>query len=325
MFMAVDHPLRVRPEGFTLADLDAGPPDDAPSSKKLKELLEEETEQLARFQRRLYAHDRHAVLLIFQALDAAGKDGTIRRVMSGVNPAGCQVFSFKRPSSLELDHDFLWRSAQRLPERGRIGVFNRSYYEEVLVVRVHPELLDYQRLPVADRSPDFWAQRFRSICDHERHLAANGVVILKFWLNVSKEEQRQRFLARLDDPDKRWKFAEGDVEERNYWDAYMRAYAECLVSTSRPWAPWYAIPADDKPLHALAGGPHHQRSLRPPGCGLPDGRSRPHGRVRSSAGSPHERVSFLASARLSGRPRWGGRFRPTVDDLTSGERHVVEV
>jgi PPK2 family polyphosphate:nucleotide phosphotransferase len=199
----------------------------------------------------LYAHDRYAILLIFQAMDAAGKDSTIRSVMSGINPAGCQVFSFKQPTPEELDHDFLWRSAKRLPERGRIGIFNRSYYEEVLVVRVHPEYLKAQKLPDDVDSKNIWQQRYVSICDHEKHLARNGTVVLKFWLNVSKAEQRRRFLARIDEPRKNWKFSAGDVEERKFWRDYMAAYEAAINATSRPWAPWYAIPADDKPFMRL--------------------------------------------------------------------------
>lgn len=205
-------------------------------------------DELQELQRLLYAQDRWSLLLVFQAMDAAGKDGTIRAVMSGINPAGCQVFSFKQPSAEELDHDFLWRTAVRLPERGRIGIFNRSHYEEVLVVRVHPEFLEGQRLPVRlSKLDELWPQRFESIRDHERHLARSGTVILKFWLNVSKEEQKKRFLARLDDPEKHWKFSMGDVRERRLWDRYMHAYEEALNATSRPWAPWFAVPADDKP------------------------------------------------------------------------------
>ena len=202
---------------------------------------------LNRLQRVLAAGDRHAVLLVFQAMDAAGKDSTIRAVMQGVDPSGCQVHSFKKPSNLEIDHDFLWRTTCRLPERGRIGIFNRSQYEEVLVVRVHPKILDYQRLPNSIDLATIWDDRLRSIREQEDHLARNGTVILKFWLNVSKEEQKRRFLARLDDPDKNWKFEPGDVVERRHWDGYMKAYEAALNATSRPWAPWYAIPADDKP------------------------------------------------------------------------------
>jgi PPK2 family polyphosphate:nucleotide phosphotransferase len=204
------------------------------------------TEDLNKLQRVLAAGDRHAVLLVFQAMDAAGKDSTIRSVMQGVDPSGCQVFSFKKPSSLELDHDFLWRTTCRLPERGRIGIFNRSQYEEVLVVRVHPEILGYQKLPDEVNLETIWDQRLTSIRQQEEHLARNGTVILKFWLNVSRDEQKRRFLARLDDPDKNWKFEPHDVEERRYWDAYMTAYQDALNATSRPWAPWYAIPADSK-------------------------------------------------------------------------------
>ena len=205
------------------------------------------TEDLNKLQRVLAAGDRHSVLLVFQAMDAAGKDSTIRSVMQGVDPSGCQVFSFKKPSSLELDHDFLWRTTCRLPERGRIGIFNRSQYEEVLVVRVHPEILGYQKLPDTLNMDTIWDTRLQSIRQQEEHLARNGTVILKFWLNVSKDEQKRRFLARLEDPDKNWKFEPRDVVERRHWDDYMHAYEEALNATSRPWAPWYAIPADNKP------------------------------------------------------------------------------
>ncbi len=204
------------------------------------------TEKLKMLQRVLAAGDRHAVLLVFQAMDAAGKDSTIRAVMQGVDPSGCQVFSFKKPSSLELDHDFLWRTTCRLPERGRIGIFNRSQYEEVLVVRVHPGILDGQKLPGTINPETIWEERLTSIRQQEEHLARNGTVILKFWLNVSKDEQKRRFLARLDDPRKNWKYEPRDVVERRHWDAYMAAYEAALNGTSRPWAPWYAIPADDK-------------------------------------------------------------------------------
>jgi PPK2 family polyphosphate:nucleotide phosphotransferase len=225
--------------------------EDKPGKKTLKKELEEEVERLRDLQRVFYAHDRHSLLLVFQAMDAAGKDSTVRAVMSGINPAGCQVFSFKKPTPKELDHDFLWRTTCCLPERGRIGIFNRSYYEEVLVVRVHPEYLKYQQLPASLDLSDVWNERFESIRDMEKHLARNGTVILKFWLNVSKEEQRQRFLSRLDEPEKNWKFSTGDVVERGHWDDYMHAYQEALNATSRPWAPWYAIPADDKPYMRL--------------------------------------------------------------------------
>jgi PPK2 family polyphosphate:nucleotide phosphotransferase len=195
----------------------------------------------------LYASDRYSLLLIFQAMDAAGKDGAIKHVMSGVNPLGCQVSSFKQPSPEELDHDFLWRTTLRLPERGRIGVFNRSYYEEVLIVRVHPQILAAQRLPEGSvESRDFWEGRMRSIRDHEAHLHRNGTRVVKFFLHVSREEQRKRFLDRIDHPDKNWKFNLGDVEERGYWDDYMRAYEQALSATSTTDSPWYVIPADDK-------------------------------------------------------------------------------
>ena len=205
------------------------------------------TEDLNKLQRVLAAGDRHAILLVFQAMDAAGKDSTIRSVMQGVDPSGCQVFSFKKPSSLELDHDFLWRTTCRLPERGRIGIFNRSHYEEVLVVRVHPKFLGYQKLPGEIDMETIWDERLTSIRQQEEHLARNGTVILKFWLNVSKDEQKRRFLSRLDEAEKNWKFEPDDVRERRHWGDYMRAYEAALNATSRPWAPWYAIPADDKP------------------------------------------------------------------------------
>ena len=251
MLDAVPSPYLVPFDGsFSVGDASSAPPPGAPDEDECEEGLDRLRDRLDDLQRVLYADDRHALLLVFQAMDAAGKDGTIRAILSGVNPAGCQVSSFRQPSSEELDHDFLWRTARRLPERGRIGVFNRSYYEEVLVVRVHPEYLGDQRLPDPPGEA-FWDGRLESIRDHEKHLARNGTVVVKFWLNVSREEQRQRFLARLDEPDKNWKFSSGDVEERRYWKAYMRSYEAALAATSRPWAPWYAIPADDKPFMRL--------------------------------------------------------------------------
>lgn len=249
MFKAKKHIHRVPYKGdFTLSSTSTQPPEAIPSKKKLKLQLGQLVEQMAELQNRLYAHNQQALLLIFQAMDAAGKDGTIRAVTKGINPSGCQVYAFKQPSSEELEHDFLWRSSRCLPERGRIGIFNRSYYEEALVVRVHPGYLKYQHLPDSAQlnSKQFWAQRFQSIRDHEQHLARNGTVVLKFWLNVSKEEQRQRFLSRLDEPEKHWKFSSKDVEERQHWNQYMDAYQQMLSNTSRPWAPWYAIPADNK-------------------------------------------------------------------------------
>jgi PPK2 family polyphosphate:nucleotide phosphotransferase len=204
------------------------------------------TKELEAAQELLWANDTYALLVIFQALDAAGKDGTIKHVMSGVNPQGCEVRSFKQPSAEELDHDFLWRAGKALPERGRIGIFNRSYYEEVLVVRVHPEWLDRQQLPAEDRGKGLWRQRFDSINAFEEHLDRNGTKIVKLFLHVSKEEQRKRFLARLDEPGKEWKFSAADVEERQHWDEYMTAFEDALTATSKPWAPWYVIPADHK-------------------------------------------------------------------------------
>ena len=246
MFEAPKSPYLVPFDGtFSVADAATTPRTDG--HRHVRKHRKEATRSLRKLQRVLAAGDRHAILLVFQAMDAAGKDSTIRSVMQGVDPAGCQVFSFKKPSSLELDHDFLWRTTCRLPERGRIGIFNRSQYEEVLVVRVHPEILTYQKLPDAPNLETIWDERLTSIRQQEEHLARNGTVILKFWLNVSRDEQKNRFLARLDEPDKNWKFEPKDVVERRFWDDYMRAYEDALNATSRPWAPWYAIPADDKP------------------------------------------------------------------------------
>ena len=217
------------------------------SKKQYRALLEKQVEQLSAQQQIHYASNRYAVLLIFQAMDAAGKDGAIRHVMSGVNPQGCQVFSFKHPSAEELEHDFLWRTTQALPERGRIGIFNRSYYDEVLIVRVHPEILQAQNIP--DRllnEKTLWPDRYRSIVDMEAHLHRNGTRIVKFFLHLSDEEQRKRFLERIDDPDKNWKLSMADIQERKFWKQYMRAYEECLGATSTRDAPWYVVPADDK-------------------------------------------------------------------------------
>ncbi|MFH1195447.1 MAG: polyphosphate kinase 2 family protein [bacterium] len=231
---------------FKIKNVKTFPPEDAPGKNECKELLDDLVEELKELQDKLYASDSYSLLLIFQAMDGAGKDSTIRAVMSGINPAGCQVYSFKQPSREELDHDFLWRTAKCLPERGRIGVFNRSYYEEVLVVRVHPEYLAGEKLPDGFNHENFWKHRFETITDHEKHLARNGTVILKFWLNVSKDEQKKRFLKRIDEAEKNWKFSPQDVSERKYWNDYMQAYEEMLNATSKSWAPWFAIPADNK-------------------------------------------------------------------------------
>jgi PPK2 family polyphosphate:nucleotide phosphotransferase len=210
------------------------------------EYLENNRTALASAQERLYASDTYAVLVVLQAMDAAGKDGTIKHVMAGVNPQGCQVFSFKKPSDEELDHNFLWRYMRCLPERGRIGIFNRSYYEDVLVVRVHQELLNAQKLPRSDFGKDFWGDRYDDINKFERHLVRNGTIILKFFLNMSKGEQKRRFLARLDDPKKNWKFSVSDVKERQHWAKYEDAFEQMLEHTSTKWAPWWVIPADNK-------------------------------------------------------------------------------
>jgi PPK2 family polyphosphate:nucleotide phosphotransferase len=217
------------------------------SKKQYQKLLEEHVEELSSLQQLHYASNRYALLLIFQAMDAAGKDGAIRHVMSGVNPQGCQVFSFKQPSADELEHDFLWRTTRRLPERGQIGIFNRSYYEEVLIVRVHPEILRSQGLSEELRDEKtLWKERYRSIVDLEDHLYRNGTRIIKVFLHLSKNEQRKRFLERIDEPDKNWKFSLADIHERKYWKHYMTAYEACLNATSTDQAPWYVVPADDK-------------------------------------------------------------------------------
>ena len=217
------------------------------SESRYEEVLAQHVERLSELQQLHYASGRHAVLLIFQAMDAAGKDGAIRHVMSGVNPQGCQVFSFKHPSATELEHDFLWRTTRDLPERGRIGIFNRSYYEEVLIVRVHRDILRSEDIPDApSHDGKLWDDRYRSIRDLERHLHANGTRVVKFFLHLSKEEQRQRFLARIDQPDKNWKVSPADIEERKFWKEYRTAYEECLGATSTDDSPWYVVPADDK-------------------------------------------------------------------------------
>lgn len=247
--------FRVRPgKKVRLKDYDTG----WAQTKELKELgkdavkaraeavLEEGRKALADAQELLWADDRYAVLVVLQAMDAAGKDGTIKHVMSGVNPQGCQVYSFKKPSAEELDHNFLWRYAKALPERGRIGLFNRSYYEDVLVVKVHPELLAAGPWPPGKPSKRFWEDRYDDINAFERHLVRNGTAVLKFFLHLSKREQKERLLARLDDPNKQWKFSVADLDERAYWDEYAAAYEDCLSATSTDWAPWYVVPADHK-------------------------------------------------------------------------------
>ena len=233
-------------EKFRLKDFDPGDTGHLHSKPRAQKLLEEGIASMAELQDKLYAQDRWGVLLIFQAMDAAGKDGAIKHVMSGVNPQGCQVYSFKVPSSEELNHDYLWRTSTRLPERGRIGIFNRSYYEEVLVARVHPEVLKGERIPPSLVTKDIWEERFEDIKAFERYLARNGLVIRKFFLHLSKKEQKRRFLARLDEPPKNWKFSAADVHERACWDAYMEAYEDMIVHTASGKAPWYVVPADNK-------------------------------------------------------------------------------
>jgi len=237
---------------FRLKDYDPADTHGLHSKEKANELLQQSVLVLQELQEKLYAQDQWAVLLIFQAMDAAGKDSLIKHVMSGVNPEGCDVASFKQPSAEELDHDFLWRTTRRLPERGKIGIFNRSYYEEVLVVRVHQEFLAKQHLPPEVVTKKIWKERFEDICNLEKYLTRNGVVIRKFFLHVSKEEQKRRFLERLDEPEKNWKFSEADVHERQYWGDYMNAYEEMIQHTSTPGAPWYVVPADHKWLTHIA-------------------------------------------------------------------------
>ena len=262
MFEAIDSPCLVAfDNSFQLSEAPTHIENVAENKgyrKRLKKLVGE----IDDLQNTLYADDKYSVLLVFQAMDAAGKDSTIRAVMSGINPAGCQVFSFKQPSAEELDHDFLWRTAKSLPQRGRIGVFNRSYYEEVLVVRVHPEYLGGQKLPRQIPLDELWQERFDSIRDHELHLARNGTIVLKFWLNISPQEQQKRFLSRLENPHKNWKFSAGDVTESKHWKDYMHAYEQALNATSRAWAPWYAIPADNKPHMRLQVAEIIVKSLR---------------------------------------------------------------
>jgi PPK2 family polyphosphate:nucleotide phosphotransferase len=247
--------MKIRANNFRVeegdqVDIEKWPTAVAPvykSKTDYRELLSDHVAQLSAQQQLLYASDRYAVLLIFQAMDAAGKDGVIRHVMSGVNPQGCQVFSFKHPSATELQHDFLWRTTRDLPERGRIGIFNRSYYEEVLIARVHPEILRSEGLgDFAHGDKAVWRSRYRSIVGLEQHLHDNGTRIVKFFLHLSKEEQRKRFLQRIDEPEKNWKFSQADIEERKYWKDYMKAYEKCLSATSTRQAPWYVVPADDK-------------------------------------------------------------------------------
>ena len=236
----------VPPDGdVRLKDHDTAYTGDFKNRKDAKKKLNRDIERLAELQDVLYAHDRYALLLIFQAMDAAGKDSTIKHVMSGINPQGCQVFSFKAPSAEELDHNYLWRCMKRTPERGRIGIFNRSYYEEVLVTRVHPELLDYQKLP-PDARKHIWKERYAEINNYERYLVRNGTRVLKFFLHVSRDEQRRRFLRRIDRPEKNWKFSANDVKERQHWDEYMQAYEDMFNHTSTEHAPWHIIPADHK-------------------------------------------------------------------------------
>ena len=239
--------IKIKPgDNIKLKDLDPSFTGDYRDKDEAKDELLGSIARLSELQDRLYAQNKYGLLLIFQAMDAAGKDGTIKHVMSGINPQGCQVFSFKTPSTEELDHDYLWRCMKCLPEKGRIGIFNRSYYEEVLVVRVHPEFLVNQRLPFTGKTDKLWKQRFEEINNFEKYLTDNGIIILKFFLNVSKSEQKKRFLKRIEQPEKNWKFSAADVKERALWNDYMDAYEDTLNNTSTDWAPWYVVPADKK-------------------------------------------------------------------------------
>lgn len=242
-------PYRVtKASSFRLKDIDPGDTQHLTSDDKsrAKEVLSMGVEALAALQEMLYADDKWAVLVLFQAMDSAGKDGAIKHVMSGVNPQGCEVYSFKSPTSEDLDHDYLWRCMKRLPERGRIGIFNRSYYEETLVVRVHPELLEKQKIPSELISKNIWKERYEDIRNFERYLTRNGIALCKFFLHVSKKEQKKRFLAQLDNKDKNWKFSSADMAERGFWDDYMEAYEKMIQNTATPYAPWYVVPADNK-------------------------------------------------------------------------------
>ena len=233
-------------KGFRLKDWKSADTDGFADKAQAEKVLAEGVDRLAKLQDKLYADDQWSLLLIFQAMDAAGKDGTIKHVMSGINPQGCQVYSFKSPSAEELDHDFLWRTTRCLPERGRIGIFNRSYYEEVLVVKVHPEYLARQRMPPKLETKELWEHRYESINDFEKHLTRNGTIVRKFFLNVGKDEQQARFRKRLDDPDRNWKFSASDASERQHWDEYQVAYQDMIRATASKHAPWYVVPADNK-------------------------------------------------------------------------------
>ena len=253
MSNSTDEKLIVMPDSeIKLKDYDTEYTGKYKDKQEAVEKLEKDIEKLQQYQDVLYAQNTYGLLIIFQAMDAAGKDGTIKHVMSGVNPQGCQVFSFKGPSAEELDHDYLWRCFKCLPERGRIGIFNRSYYEEALAVRVHPEFLAKQQLPPEAKDKDIWKRRFKEISNFEEYLVNNGIIVLKFFLNVSKKEQKKRFLERIEIPEKNWKLSTNDAKEREFWDDYMKAYEDIFNHTSKPWAPWYIIPADNKWFMRLA-------------------------------------------------------------------------
>jgi len=248
MLNAIESPyLAPFDHSFKYTDYKSLPPHHLLHKKDNEKQLAELCKEMSDLQRRMYAQAQHSLLLIFQAMDAGGKDSTIRTVMSDISPGGCQAYSFQTPSLEEYKHDFLWRSVRQLPKRGHIGIFNRSYYEEVLIVRVHPEYLDAQHIPNLTVDQTLWEQRLESIVDHEKHLARNGTAIVKFWLHISRDEQKKRFLSRIDEAHKNWKFSRDDIIERRFWDQYMDAYQAAIAVTSKPWAPWYIIPSDDKP------------------------------------------------------------------------------
>ncbi len=295
---------------FRLADHDPADTSGLASKERAEKWLARGVERLSALQEKLYADDRWAVLLILQAMDAAGKDSVIKHVMSGINPQGCQVFSFKAPSAEDLDHDYLWRTARRLPQRGRIGIFNRSYYEEVLVVRVHPEILARQRLPARLVGKRIWKERYQDIAAHERYLARNGVVILKFFLHVSKAEQKKRFLERTDEPEKNWKFSSADVQERTHWKQYMAAYEEMIRATAAPHAPWYVVPADKKWFTRLVVAGAVAEAMEKLGLAFPvlDGRQ------KADLAAARRRLEREGKAKRARPPRKRDRRRDAPDE-----------
>jgi len=270
MFEAIPSPYLVPfDNSFKIKDFDTSPSKNGLSKHDCKKRLTELSLSLSDLQRVLYANTKYSILLIFQAMDTAGKDSTIRAVMDSVDPNGCEVHSFQKPSIEELKHDFLWRTAGKLPPFGRMGIFNRSYYEEVLIVKVHPHFLQQQKIDKKEIDQSFWQNRYESILDHEKHLARNNTIVLKFWLNISKKEQKRRFLSRIDEPQKNWKFSKDDITERQHWKEYMHAYEDAISISSKPWAPWYAIPADQKPFMRMCVADIIVATLRSLGLNYP--------------------------------------------------------